>query len=266
MEQEIAKVVHDLAQVKDEQKPIEITDFNTTRAQGALNGKRIEECTEEEIKPKLLLIYSMVGLRSHHYPTGQEKQDLHDYLRLKYAKKTLSELVLAFDLAINNELELKPDDVKVYDQFTISYLAQIMGAYKKWLYDQSKLVKKDYPKMVAEKITLEDEEMAEWMMYWKNDPDINIELIPLMFYDFITNKNIITLTKEQKWDYTQKATTQIKSKLFEDITICKTNDAYVAYNKFENMEKNGFTGEFKGRILNRAKRLIIYDYLKDKIQ
>ena len=43
------------------------------------------------------------------------------------------------------------------------------------------------------------------------------------------------------------------------------NDAYIAYSKFLNMEKDGFTGEFKGRILNRAKRLIIYDYLKGKI-
>lgn len=230
-----------------------------------MGGKLIGDCTEEEIKPKLTLIFSMVGLRPHHYPIGQEKQDLHDYIRLKYSKKTLSELVLAFDLAINNELDLKPDDVKVYDQFTISYLSQIMAAYKDWLRTQSKLVKKDYPKMVEEKVILTDEDKAEWIMDWKVMEDINIELIPLIFYDFLSEKGIIKLDAKQKWKYTETATTQIKQQLFIDIGVCKTNDAYVAYNRFENMEKNGFTGEFKNRILNRAKRLIVYDYLKDKI-
>ena len=37
---------------------------------------------------------------------------------------------------------------------------------------------------------------------------------------------------------------------------------YFAYNKFQNEEISGFTEPFKGKILNRAKRLIVYDYLK----
>ena len=49
------------------------------------------------------------------------------------------------------------------------------------------------------------------------------------------------------------------------MSISKTNDAYKVFNSFENMERDGFVGELKGRILNRAKRLIVYDYLKDKL-
>lgn len=94
----------------------------------------IADCTEDEIKNKMTLIYSIVGLRTHHWPAGQEKSDLLDYIRMKYPKKTLSELVLAFDLAISGELELERDEIKVYDQFTILYLATIMTAYKTWLY------------------------------------------------------------------------------------------------------------------------------------
>ena len=119
--------------------------------------------------------------------------------------------------------------------------------------------------MIEERVILTDEEKAEWIMDWKVMPVINLELIPIIFFDFLSQKNIINVTPKQKWAYIEKATTQIKSKLFEDISECKTNDAYIAFNKFENMEKTGFDGEFKGRILNRAKRLITYDYLTDNL-
>lgn len=265
MEQDLIKVAQNLAQVPEDRRPIETINFNHSRALNALKDKMIVDCTEEEVKEKLLLIYSMIGLRHTHYPQGQEKNDIHDYIFLKYGRKTLSEFVLAFDLAINNELDLQRDEIRVYDQFTISYLAQIMSAYKKWLYQQSSQVKKDYPKMIEERVILTDEEKAEWIMDWKVMPVINLELIPIIFFDFLSQKNIINVTPKQKWAYIEKATTQIKSKLFEDISECKTNDAYIAFNKFENMEKTGFDGEFKGRILNRAKRLITYDYLTDNL-
>ena len=93
----------------------------------------------------------------------------------------------------------------------------------------------------------------------------SVLIVPLTFYDFLDEKKLVVLTNKQKWAYTEKATTNVKTMLFDEIGICKTNDAYIAYNKFCNQEQNGFDKEFKGRILNRAKRLIVYDYLKDKL-
>ena len=255
--------MQNLAPVKAERLPIEIIDVNVNRAEVALKDKLITDCTEEEIKPKLLLIYSMVGLRPQHYPSLDEKKNLHDYIRLKFANKTLSELVLAFDLAINNELDLKPDDIKIYDQFTIAYVAQIMAAYKTWLYKVHKdwKVKKDYPKMVEEKKYLSDEEWDEWIEEWRQKEEINIELIPVIFYDHLINKKLLVVTKQQKWDYTEKAVGFIKSYLLEEMNGKQTNDAYKAWNTFQNMEINGFSGEIKEKITNRAKKLIVYDYL-----
>lgn len=256
-------MAQNLVQAKEDRLPIETIDAYTNRAENALKDRLITDCTEEEIKPKLTLIFSMVGLRPQHYPTGDEKQNLHDYLRLKFANKTLSELVLAFDLAINNELELKPEEVKIYDQFTIAYLAQIMAAYKSWLYNIYKNRKPKEPAaMINEKKTLSDEEKKEWIDEWKIKENINIELIPLMFYDYLSSHELLPITNRQKWEYTQKAQTNIKTLLHEDISICKTNDALIAFNKFQQMEKDGFEGVMKERILNRAKRLIVYDYLK----
>ena len=96
--------------------------------------------------------------------------------------------------------------------------------------------------------------------------DINFELIPLQFYDFMEEDNLLRVTPKRKWEYLERATQAIKSQLQIDIGNCKTTDALRLYREFEKMEKNGFTGELKGRILNRAKRLIIYDYLKGIIQ
>ncbi len=206
----------------------------------------------------------MVGLRAQHYPPPDERKNLHDYIRLKFANKTLSELVLAFDLAINNELNIEPEDVKIYDQFTIAYLARIMAAYKSWLYNVHKnwKTKKDYPKMVEEKKDLTYEEKLEWVEEWKQKENINVELIPLMFYDFLDEQKLLNVSSKQKWEYTEKAQTYVKALLHDDMSTCKTNNAYLAWNTFQNMEKDGFSGEMKGRILNRAKRLIVYDYLK----
>lgn len=247
------------------QKPTEITDHNISRAQNALQGKTLANCSEEEIKSVLVRIYSMVGLRAQHYPVDQDKDDLHQYIFFKYGKKTTSELILAFDLAISGELGLKPEDVKVYDQFTIAYIAQIMSAYKNWLRNVIETVKPKAPSvMIEDKKNLTDEEKAQWIADWKQMPEINIELIPLLFYDFLTDKKIITPSISEKNEALAQAQNFIKIILHEDLSRCKTNDAYIVFNKFLNMEKDGFTGELKNKILNRAKKMIVYKYLTDQ--
>ena len=109
---------------------------------------------------------------------------------------------------------------------------------------------------------LTKEDIAEWICDWKVMPIINIEMIPLIFYEFLDSQKILTLSNEVKWSYFKKATENIKSKLQHDIGTCKTNNAYLSFTKFELQEKTVFDKEFAGRIKNRAKRLIVYDYLK----
>lgn len=203
----------------------------------------------------------MVGLRAHHYPIGQEKQDLHDYIRLKYGKKTLSELILAFDLAINNELEIDPKEVKVYDQFPIAYLAQIMAAYKIWLSKQSKktIMAQQQPETELEPI-----DMIDWIEEYRKQENINRELIPLCFYDFLS-ETILPVNKEMKWEYWQKAKESIKSELLAAIPDDKTNNSLNAWKEFEKCEREKKWDDVMfSRISNRAKRMIVYEYLTKK--
>lgn len=240
----------------------------------ALEQRAINKSTVDELKQVLKLAMIKVGLRANNLPNDVEKEVLIEHIITNYGNHTPMEVKLAFDMAIAGKLDDLDSrgnvidlDVSCYENFSCLYFSKIMNSYRRWARQTHNQLKKDYPKMIAEKFTLDDEEKAEWMMEWKQKDSIVLELIPLIFYDWMAEKNLITLTDKEKWVYTEKAMTQIKAELFNETQVSKTNnDAYIAYSKFCNMEKDGFTGEYKGRILNRAKRLIIYDYLKGYIQ
>lgn len=157
-------------------------------------------------------------------------------------------------------------DIKDWGKaMNLSLIDEVMQPYLSTRMDISAVEErmKELPEEAKKELT--DDEMSEWLMEWKAKEEIQLELIPLMLYDFMDRKELIKLTKKRKWDYAERATEQIKAQLFAETSSAKTNDPYLEYNKFLNMQETGFTGEYKGRILNRAKRLIVFDYLKDKL-
>lgn len=245
-------------------KPLEITNIEV--AQSVLSAKLISQATEDELKQKLVKIYLLVGLRQQHFPVAEEKAFLHQYIFQNYGNKTLDELELAFSLAIKGQLNLKLEDYKVFDQFPCEYVSRIMNAYRDWLKHTSDLVKymkKETP-MIDDKTEISPMEMIEWIEEYKQKDDIILDLIPISFYSFLTDTEVIKVSNEQKWDVAAKATQSIKTDLMNAIPECKTTDALNAYKTFEKMETEGFTGKFKTLIQNRAKRLIVHEYLMKK--
>lgn len=231
----------------------------------ALNNNPIKKSTVEELKQVLRLVMVKVGLRAQNFPNDAEKQVLLEHVISQYGNHTPEEIKLAFDMAIIGKLEIDEKQVSCYENFSCLYFSNIMNAYRRWARETHSQLKKDFPKMIAEQTILTDEDKAEWICEWKSMPEINIELIPLLFYEFLDSKKILRITNEQKWKYTELATQFIKTKLMEELPLCKTNEAIRNLARFEQQAKDGFEKEFKGRILNRAKRLIVFDYLKDKI-
>jgi hypothetical protein len=112
---------------------IEAKNFET-----ALQEKKIWHSTEEEMKQALRYIYMLVGLRAINYPDGLEKQLLHAYIFEDYGGHTPAELRLAFKMAIQNKLSLRPEDVICYENFSIAYFTRIMEAYREWAREQVK--------------------------------------------------------------------------------------------------------------------------------
>lgn len=234
-------------QVEKKITPLEI--INVDKAKKVLSGKLISDSTEDEIKDKLKIIYAMIGLRPQHFPVDEEKQFLHQYITSKYGNKTLNELVLAFDLAIQNQLDV--EDVKVYDQFSCEYVARIMNGYRKWLLSVKKNSEtiKEEPKMISEPKQLTDEEWEEWLTDIKS---YKLEMIPVSAYDYLLRKGRINLTTKNKKDYMNKAMPIYAVSIQENVRM---------WNEFIKMKgENKVTGNHFDSLVVISKRLIIQDY------
>lgn len=224
----------------------------------AKNFGRMDEKERELAAHQLLL--KIHAIRGWTIPVSE----LMDVLVSEFAKKLVESYENVNEDEVMYAFRNTSLDVKDWGKaMNLSLIDEVMQPYLERRFDISKVEEQIKPEEVHRELT--DEEMAEWLMEWKAKDEINIELIPIMLYDFMDRKEIIKLTKKRKWHYTELATQQIKSQLFQETSLAKTNEPYIEYNKFLNMEQNGFTGEYKGRILNRAKRLIVFDYLKDKL-
>lgn len=115
-------------------KAIEEREF-----EAALTEKKIWHCDgEEEMKQALRYVFMLVGLRAQNYPTGIEKQLLHAYIFKNYGGHTPAEIRLAFEMALQNKLSLRPEDVTCYENFSIAYFSRIMEAYREWSREQIK--------------------------------------------------------------------------------------------------------------------------------
>jgi hypothetical protein len=104
----------------------------------AIAEKKICHGTEEDMKQALRYIYILVGLRAQNYPADIAKQLLHAYIFEEYGGHTPGELRLAFKMAIQNKLSLRPEDVTCYENFSIAYFSRIMEAYREWAKEQIK--------------------------------------------------------------------------------------------------------------------------------
>lgn len=230
----------------------------------ALSGNSINKSTVEDLKQVLRLLFIKVGLRAANFPSSEEKDVLISHIINNYGNHTPLEIRLAFEMAITFKLDLNEKEIPCYENFSCAYVSKIMNAYRKWASEEHKqLIKQEVMPEIKE---LEPMEMIEWINEYKSKSNIVVDLIPLSFYDFLLGSDMIAVSKEIKKDYFNKATTNIKTDLFNQIPICKTTDALRDFKQFEVEEKEGFKQDssIKTRVINKAKKLIVYDYLKKK--
>lgn len=226
----------------------------------SLGVKTIIKQPVESIKEVLRLIMLKVGLRAVNLPNDEEKAVLIAHIVTEYGNHTLEEIKLAFDMAISGKLNLEQKDITCYENFSCLYFSNIMTAYRIWAKEVYKFIK-PVSKMIEEKKSIEYDEMIEWINEWASKENIDIELIPLQFYDFLVGANLLAIPNKEKWEYLGKATAQIKVKLLDAMSLSKNDDAYKEFKAFEKMETDGFVGSTSERIKNRSKRLILNDYL-----
>lgn len=246
-----------------------MSNTQTGIARQALQGVKIRDAEDWQIGKKLTIVYSLVGLRPQHYPTREQDKLLFDFMRMNYPAKTLDEIVLAFNMLIQGELEVKPDDAKVYDQFTCEYLARVMTAYRRWLLRVNENHIEEKPKnhpRLTNTITSYEDKVKEIERWKEKELPEHIEMIPLYLYDYLLATKELELTNDDKWEYAEQAGKFRKEELdkwFEDVTIKKYQNEIDDYKVFcEQFKKGCVTGKEVNRIRSIAKKLAVLDYLK----
>ena len=122
----------------------------------ALQDKKVKDLPEIKLREALRYCIAKVGLRADNFPEGVEKSLLLDHIFTLYGNHTPAEIRLAFDMAIAGKLDLKPDEVKCYENFSCAYFSTIMNAYRSWahqVWEQEQKAKK--PPEIEDKPDLE---------------------------------------------------------------------------------------------------------------
>jgi hypothetical protein len=105
-----------------------------------VNEERTLETVIDEIKGALRYAMVMIGLRAENIPAEEEKMVLIEYVIENYGGHTAEEIKLAFKMAVQGKLGLKPNEIKCYENFSPLYFTTIMDAYRDWAKEQVKLL------------------------------------------------------------------------------------------------------------------------------
>jgi hypothetical protein len=146
--------------VKPESKKPKSTEL--IQFEEALRNNKIWHSTEDEMKISLKYIFILVGLRAQNYPANEEKQLLHAFIFKNYGGHTPDEIKLAWDLAIMQKLNIRPEDVTCYENFSIAYFSRIMEAYREWAKEQIKQL----PALIEKPRELKPMEKVDINLIW----------------------------------------------------------------------------------------------------
>jgi hypothetical protein len=99
----------------------------------ALQEKRIFELSDQgELEKCIRYCMLLVGIRANNLPGKEETSVLFAHILKNYSGHTISEIRLAFEKAISGKLDISPDDVKAYENFTAAYFSAIVNSYRRW--------------------------------------------------------------------------------------------------------------------------------------
>jgi hypothetical protein len=227
----------------------------------ALEGLKISEASDKELSQKFGIVYWMIGLRPKHFPTAEQDQFLFNYIRTNYPNKTVNELIIAFDKAINGLLDI--DDIKCYDQFTLEYFCRIFNSYRRWLKNFSnENIKQQEIKALPMAETTE-QEMKEDIQYYLNS-DLNINFIPPYLFDYLERLGMYKLSKLERIAIFDKAKDYRKQQL-KEIASSFSKEDIANYNYFCHKLEVGFEKDSQElyNLKNLAKKMAFIDYAKN---
>lgn len=151
----------------------------------------------EDIKGALRYAMVKVGLRANNFPVEEEKAVLIDHIITNYGGHTTAEIRLAFNMAINGELELTIDDVNCYENFSCLYFSKIMNAYRKWSHYTNDLLMRSTNKQLPapEPVVIDWREVIETAYQsYLTKGELNSSFFPGEFYDTVVADGYVAPT------------------------------------------------------------------------
>ena len=234
----------------------------------AVQGNVIAVSPLERLKEVLRLVMLKVGIRGNNLPEEEEKAVLLMHIVEYYGRHTCEEIKLAFDLALEDKLDLEMKEVKTYENFSCLYFSTIMNAYRKWSVQpryKYENKKKQLTLPYEEREKLSDEDMEAWIKEWDAEKlkKVTVGYIPILFYDWLAYKGFINLVNDEKDEYLRKAALHRK---LECETI-QTDNKYMqkSFKQFlYEFQNNNFSEGTIHQLMQLARKIAVFDYLKKK--
>ncbi len=253
-------MVEKLELAKPEQQLSKIGS-DVAKFSNAINDKKISQASYDEITNTLKFIMAKIGLREQNFPTQIEKNVIIDFIITNYSGHTLSEFILAFDMAIKGELEV---DARHYESFSCIYIASIIKAYRIWAIDQHKqLPPKKYLQLEYKK-ELTKQDYEDWLNETKESflaKKMDFNILPISIYEYLNTLN--SFTNEQKKEAFEQAKktrlSLLKTELINTVgkdLLVKSSIEYIETNN-----KSTSHHEYSS-LVNFAKRLMMVGWFK----
>jgi hypothetical protein len=256
---QLAEVAKNLELAKEE--PAKPVSGEMILFQKALSQPRIIQGERENLVKTLRWIMMKVGLREQNWPTTEETAVLIQHIESNYGGHTVEELRLAFDMAINGKLEVDPI---CYENFSCLYFSKIMGVYREWAIEEYKEIESKYSfKQIEYKEDMSREAMMDWFEATAKKiraGEMLVDFVPEMLYVFMDENGNISATKEEKYQYLQRAAEYRQGQLQSDVDKNDTPNNRWRLSTFITQKNNGyFEGQEADRVKLLAKKMLLYD-------
>lgn len=243
--------------------------MQASRLAAALEQKKIVDCPPAALSEALFYAMAKVGLRAGNMPENDEWLLLLAHATNLYGHKTPEEIKLAFDLAIDDKLDLELAEVQCYENFSCMYFSKIMNAYRKWAREENKNLPPKPKLMIEHKEDMSDVAMTDWLAsLMKNvaaKPDYPVEFIPVTLYDWLDKNGYVQKTTPQQREYMAKAII-LRAKVLVSNARENPNEQNIKRrDHFLSLQANGrYWGEDLEDVKSLAKRLLLFDLIKNE--
>lgn len=233
---------------------------------------RLSDAELPELKKLLLQLFTLTGLRNDNFPDKIQTDLLINFIREDLGNFSIEEILLAFRMAIKNELEIEANH---YQAFSAHYIAQIMSAYTKIRSSHLKLIRANENALKIEsKMTHTPEELQEIkkgyileslikpFRYYLKSGKLTFGITPfsIIYKTMTEDLGLLNLSGDEKKVVYDQATKEIEEHLNSPINSLEEHNKRKSIR--HDIEKKGFAKAMEHELKIRCYEITIRNYFK----